>query len=357
MKEPERSVTTPRRVLTERLTTTDVFIVNWNTADLLISCLASLSATEEYDDLHVVVVDNGSSDGSAELVRDTFPDVSIIANDTNVGFAQAHNQAYESSESPYVLLLNSDVEVPSGTISHCRRYLETHPETGVVGCAIRHPDGSPQNSIFRFPSLRGILTTSLMVAQIFPNSRWLNVDRYGSSTPKAAMDVDVVMGSFFMVRRGDVIGQLLDDGYFMYAEEADLCRRMADQGLATTFEPAVAITHIKSASIRSAAQKAWSYGAKRRAILRYLRKWRGPVVAQAANGIMLADLLPRSVGWLGADLLSLVRGRTATHFPKIKIAGFHLRAMANPSLMDERFTGPPEAEVARSESAMDHIQG
>ncbi len=322
----------------------DVFIVNWNTADLLVACLASLMATDEVDDLNVVVVDNGSSDHSVKLVSDRFPEVSVVENNENAGFARAHNQAFDVSDAPYVLLLNSDAEVPSGTIAHCRDLLRDDDGIGVVGCAILHPDGSPQNSVFRFPSVRGLVSTSLMLAQAFPNSDTLNYDRYGSALPATLSDVEVVMGSFLMVRRDDLNGQLLDDGYFMYTEEADLCRRMSAQGFRTVFEPAVSITHVKGGSTRSPAQIAWSYEAKRRSALRYLRKWRGPLVAYGANLLLLVDLLPRTVGWLAADLRSLALRRQPSHYHKISILGFHLRALVTPSAVSDRFHGPPVSE-------------
>ena len=322
----------------------DVFIVNWNTADLLAACLDSLKATQEASQLKVFVVDNGSSDHSVKVVGERFPSVTVIENDDNVGFARAHNQAFAASSSPYVLLLNSDAEVPSGTVSYCRDLMEEENQIGVVGCAIANPDGSPQNSVFRYPSVRGLASTSLMLAQAFPDSDVLNYDRYGSALPVELSDVDVVMGSFLMVRRSDLNGQLLDDGYFMYTEEADLCRRMTGNELRVVFEPAVSITHVKGGSTRSPAQKAWSYEAKRRSVLRYLRKWRGPLVAYGTNLLLLVDLLPRSVGWLAADALSVIRRREPGHYHKISILRFHLQAAVNPSSMDRRFHGPPESE-------------
>ncbi len=324
-------------------TQVDVFIVNWNTAELLLACLDSLMTTSEASDLNVIVVDNGSADDSVELVGERFPDVLIIENEDNAGFARAHNQAFAASASPYVLLLNSDAEVPSGTIAHCRNVLAADDGIGVVGCAIVNPDGSPQNSVFRFPSLRGLVSTSLMLAQAFPESDVFNYDRYGSALPDSLSDVEVVMGSFLMVRRGDLDGRLLDDGYFMYTEEADLCRRMIENDLRVVFEPAVSITHVKGGSTRSPAQKAWSYEAKRRSVLRYLRKWRGPLVAYGANLLLLIDLVPRSIGWLASDGLSVMRRRPAAHFHKISILGLHLRAAVRPSAMDRRFHGPPES--------------
>ena len=329
------------REVGQKATSIDIFIVNWNTSELLSACLRSLQSTDEASGFNIVVVDNGSSDNSVALVRELFPDVSVIENDYNAGFARAHNQAFATTSSPYVLLLNSDAEVPSGTISHCRDLLERQKDIGVVGCGIQNPDGSAQNSVFRYPSIRGIMSTSLMLAQAFPNSEHFNFDRYGGAVPTHVSDVEVVMGSFMMLRRSDLDGELLDDGYFMYTEEVDLCRRMADLGLRVVFDPTVSITHVSGGSTRSPAQKAWSYEAKRRSVLRYLRKWRSAPVAHFVNLLLLADMLPRSLGWIVSDGIAVLRRGEPVHHHKLSIVGFHLRSAVKPQDMDARFHGPP----------------
>lgn len=318
-----------------------VLIVNWNTQTLLQRCLSSLFALPEIDELEIVVVDNGSIDNSAQMVTSCFPQVNLIKNDQNEGFARANNQAYQTTSTPYVLLLNSDTEVRPGVIRACRDQLASSPGIGAIGCRIENPDRTAQNSIFRFPSLRGVLSTTLWLAQTFPSSELLNHDRYGDVTPIAETDVDVVMGSFLMVRRSDLGDELLDDGYFMYAEEADLCRRIRHLGLRVVFKPDVAVMHVRGASSRSAGQRAWSDEAKKRSQLRYLQKWNGTGVAYAANVVMLIGMVPRIAAWAGLDAIDRARGRSTGRMLKARAMQHHARCLVRPVRMGDRFHGPP----------------
>lgn len=318
-----------------------VLIVNWNTVDLLQSCLRSVLATPEALDLEVAVVDNGSIDGSAAMVEQEFPTVELIRNEANEGFARAHNQAFRVTSAPYVLLLNSDTEVPPGTLERCRQHLAANPGTGVVGCRIANPDGSTQNSIFRYPSLRGVASTALWLAQARPNSPLWNHDRYGTTELERPTTVEVVMGSFMMVRRRDLEQNILDDGYFMYAEEADLCRHMSELGKQTVFLPDVSVMHVGGASSRTPAQRAWSDGAKKRSQLRFLRKWQGTGAAALANAAMLIGLLPRILAWGVRDVRSRAAGTEGGELLQARIIGFHLAALLQPSRMSQRFTAPP----------------
>lgn len=318
-----------------------VLIVNWNTCDLLRSCLSSLGVTDEADQLEIVVVDNGSNDGSAAMVADEFPTVTVVANDDNAGFGRANNQGFEASTAPYVLLLNSDTEVPSGAIAHCRDHLAADGDVGVVGCRIANPDGTTQNSIFRFPSLRAVVSKNLWLAQAAPKNPTLNYERYGEVEPTETTAVDVVMGSFFMVRRADVDGELFDDDYFMYTEEADLCRRMHGKDKRVEFVPDVSVMHVRSASSSTPRLRAWSDEAKKRSQLRYLWKWHGPVVAYLANIVMLVGLLPRTAAWAVGDLLAVVRQRPPGRLHKARAWPFHLASLFAPSLMRRRMQPPP----------------
>ncbi len=322
---------------------TSVLIVSWNTCEHLRRCLASLRAASEADDLEVIVVDNASQDGSAEMVREEFPGARLILNDRNVGFTSATNQAFEVAQGDPVLMLNSDTVVPSGTITGCRELLFSRADVGAVGCAMRYPDGSYQVSCFRFPSLFGLVLTTVGLSQRFPESRLLNWDRYGRSRWSEAVAVDVVMGSLLMVRR-DALSRaaLLDDGFFMYAEETDLCRRLAAAGRRVLFDPTEEVVHVQGASTKTPEQLAWSDEAKKRGVLRWFRIWRGPMVAYIANAIMLLGLFPRALAWAVADLRAarssgVVRPRRLL---KTKALAFHLRALKEPRAMDHRWEAP-----------------
>lgn len=318
-----------------------VSIVSWNTCDLLRICLHSLFESCPEDLLEVFVVDNGSVDGSAEMVEREFPAVTLLRNAENEGFARANNQAFAKASAPYFLLLNSDTDVRSGALLACRDHLRQHREVGAVGCRIESPDGTGQSSIFRYPSLRSVVSTALWLVNAFPRSEFFNHDRYGSGLPAERVQVEVVMGSFLMVRSADFDGALLDDGFFMYAEEADLCRRIAAQGRTVEYLPEVSVRHVAGASSRTSGQKAWSHEAKKRAQLRFLRKWDGPVVAYVANVAMLVGLVPRAVGWALGDAVAVMRGGRVERSLRSRAMGFHVLALFRPGVVDRRFSGPP----------------
>lgn len=311
-----------------------VAIVSWNTRELLERCLESIRPEVESGFCEVVVVDNASSDRSAERVEARFPEVLLIRNAANRGFTRATNQAYERSRAPYVLLLNSDAEVEPGALRRCVEYLERRPRVAVLGCRLVYPDRRPQGSAFRFPCLRSVLLNATHVAQTFPRSPWLNWPRYGHRSWEHAREVDCVMGSFFLVRRSALEeGPLLDEGYFMYGEEADLCYRLRRRGWATVYFPEATVVHHHSGSSRASEVAARVYEAKQRAVLRFLLKWRGPGVAWLANLAMLAGLIPRGAAWAAADLGgALLRG----HAPRIERLGrlrslrFHASACLRP---------------------------
>jgi GT2 family glycosyltransferase len=320
-----------------------VLLVNWNTKDLLQRCLTSLTALDEAVELEVIVVDNGSSDGSVAMLRDEFPDVLRVENEQNLGFTRATNQAYDLSSGDLVLMLNSDTVVASGTIRSSREYLEAHPTVGAVGCQLRNEDGTDQSTCFRFPSLLGLFMTSTRLAQTFPDHRILNWDRYGGRRWSGPHQVDVVMGCFLLVRRRAVsTPTLLDDSYFMYAEETDLCWRLRDGGWKVVFLPQLSIAHVGGASSKTMAQLAWSDEAKKRGILRFLRTRRGPAVAWTANVIMLAGMLPRVLGWVLLDVRQTLRDRRPRRVHILRARGLrmHIGILLRPERVLDPWGGP-----------------
>lgn len=322
-----------------------VIIVNWNTRGLLAHCLESLRRDEEAGRVEVIVVDNGSVDGSTDYVAAHFPAVRLIRNDGNLGFTKAVNQGYRVSRAKYVLLLNSDAVVSDDALKSCAAFLDDHPEVAVVGCKIVYPDGRFQSSCFRFKNLTGIVLRSLFFSQLFPRSYFLNRDRYGEREWERPTQVDCVMGSFMMIRKSAIRQEdLLDEGYFMYGEEEDLCRRLQDAGQKTYFIPTATIAHHHAGSSKAADTSAWKYGVNRRAMLRFLWKWRGVSVAWLANLILLLDLIPRMFGWLFLDLVDSARSGNLEFRRSMrgKIIAFHLEAVVRPSRFAEPW-GPPDA--------------
>lgn len=239
-----------------------IVVVSWNTRELLRGCLASaLEATGRMDG-EVVVVDNGSSDGTVEMVLSDFPTVRLVENRENRGFAAANNQAIVGSASRYVLLLNSDAVLLPGSAESMVSYLDSHPAVGAVGAQLLNPDGTFQWSYADFPSLVGELLLSAGVA------RWVLSRAYPSHPPQRSLDakaVDWVSGACLMVRSAavDQVG-LLDEDYFMYSEETDWCYRLWRGGWPVHYLPTAKAVHWsgRSASKAPEAKRAQLYRSK-----------------------------------------------------------------------------------------------
>lgn len=219
-----------------------IVIVNWNTRNLLRNCLKSVQ--EETNVSHEVwVVDNGSTDGSPEMVRNEFPDVHLIANEDNKGFAAANNQALPLCHGQYVLLLNSDTIVLEGALDKMVGHMHAHPHVGGLGCTLLNADGSLQPSAHQFYSTARSLVENRLVQSVWrkrhPNSPLLEFWDHSS-----IRKVDWVCGAVLMLRR-EVLHDvgLLDDSFFMYGEEIDWQMRMNKAGHQIWFMPDARIVH------------------------------------------------------------------------------------------------------------------
>jgi GT2 family glycosyltransferase len=233
------------------MTDLSVVIVNWNTREFLSRCLRSVYDTTLDLDFEVIVVDNGSTDGSQDMVRRKFPAVSLIVNTENKGFAKANNQAIRRSRGRYVLLLNSDAFVCENTIEHTVAFMDGHPEAGMAGCKLLYEDGRLQPSCYAFPTLSTEFFIAVGLDRLFPKSRLFG--KYGMTywDFDDIREVDVILGAFMMVRATaiDEVG-LMDERYFMYSEEVDWCYRFRDKGWRIYFYPHVEAVHVGGGSTR-----------------------------------------------------------------------------------------------------------
>ena len=219
-----------------------IIVVNWNTRDLLEQCLQSVYATVKGILFEVYVVDNGSTDGSAEMVRSSFSKVRLIQNKDNVGFVRANNQAIELSQGRYVLLLNSDTRVLPGSLNTIIQLMDDNSRVGIAGVRLLNSDGSFQASYTPFPTLwREFLMLSTLGRRIlhphFPSC--------GPKTEKGAQRIKGYLeGAFLMARRGAVnkVGGL-DERIFMYAEDVDWCYRFHQAGWEIWYLPQAPIIH------------------------------------------------------------------------------------------------------------------
>ncbi len=250
-----------------------VIIVNYNTRDLLRACLTRLLPRVSPTDARVVVVDNASSDGSAELVRSEFPDVSLMVNAENVGFARANNRAIEATDSSYVLLLNSDAFLHSPSLHELRRTMECDSRIAVAGPRMYDANGTPLASAHGIETLTRLAATALGVHGFLPGPVTRGAGRLlgragalhrANYEADAVADVDWVSGACMMVRRSATaeVG-LLDERYFMYMEDEDWCRRFKDAGYRVVYVPAAEVTHHVGTSSSSSARTARLHRASR----------------------------------------------------------------------------------------------
>jgi len=229
-----------------------VIIVNWNTRDLLVRCLNSITQVTQRMKAEIFVVDNRSSDESGRTVKERFSQVILIENETNLGFAGANNQALRRSKGNYLLLLNPDTQVKEEPIQKLISLMDAHPDVGITGVQLLNSDGSKQNSIANFPSLATeLLNKSLL--------RWLSPGKFPGKEKDypEPIEVDSVIGACMMVRREalDQVG-LLDEDYFLFLEETDWCYRMKRAGWKIYHVPDAEVYHFQGKSAEKEKKRA-----------------------------------------------------------------------------------------------------
>jgi GT2 family glycosyltransferase len=280
----------------------DIIVVSWNTRDILRDCLASVYEQTRGISFQVIVVDNASSDGSAEMVRAEFPQAVLIENTENRGFAAANNQGMEIAGGRYVLLLNSDTIVLDGAIQKTLRFAESHPEAAVVGCRVLNPDGTLQRTCFMFPSLLNLVLAATYLYKIAPRNSFCGRERMGGWERDAVREVEVVSGCFMLVRREAIerVG-LMDEEYFMYAEETDWCWRFKKAGWKSLFYPDAQIVHLGGQSSRQVRIK--SLIQLRLGLLQFMFKNRSSLVFRCAGLLIALFLWLRVSFWLAMRIV------------------------------------------------------
>lgn len=222
-----------------------VIIVNWNTKSLLDASLQSLINGIHLFKMEVFVVDNGSSDGSQEMVRQKYPSVRLIQNSSNQGFARANNQAARIAQGRYILLLNSDTVVPEHAIDKLVTAMDRDTKIGIGGLQLLNEDGTLQNSIANTPTLLTELTNKSLLRMLFP---W----RFPGKEFRAVhpIEVESLIGACLIVRAETIqdIG-LLDEDFFFFLEETDWCLRARRDGWKVVFFPQISIYHMQGKSV------------------------------------------------------------------------------------------------------------
>ncbi len=284
-----------------------VIIVSYNTRTLLDACLKSVACSSSSLSLETIVVDNASTDGSAEQVREHHPQVRLIRNPRNAGFAAATNQGISIAGGRYLLLLNSDTVVLEECLDRVVRFADAHPEAGAIGCRVLNPDRSLQPSCLLFPGLLNIVLLATGLPKMLPRSRLFGREASTWWSYDSVRDVDFVRGCFLLLRREAIerVG-LLDERFFMYAEEADLCYRIRKAGMKVLFTPDAEIVHVGGASSdqtpRPMILQLWG------SVLIFIRKHRSRPYYLACSAAVIAFFAIRVVPCMIVGLLSRSRG-------------------------------------------------
>jgi N-acetylglucosaminyl-diphospho-decaprenol L-rhamnosyltransferase len=306
-----------------------IIIVSWNVRELLRACLQSLTTddrrgtTEESSSIvrlpssiEIIVIDNASSDGSADMVAAEFPQLRLIANAENRGFTGGNNQGIAVAQGRYVFFLNPDTVVTDGALSTMVSYMEEHCDVGVVGPELHYGDGSLQSSRRRFPTFSSALFESTPPAWHWPDNPWARRYRMEDHQAFEGEEVDWLVGAALLTRRAvlDQVGGF-DEGYFMYSEELDWCRRVKAAGWRAVYLPSARIVHYEGRSSEQVV--ATRHIRFQTSKVRYFRKFHGRLAAGALRAFLLAtfaaELVLEAVKWLLGSKRPLRRERIAAY--------------------------------------------
>jgi GT2 family glycosyltransferase len=289
-----------------------VVVVTHNTRRLTLECLASLEDCASALPHETLVVDNASTDGTVEDVTAAFPDVRVIARSTNGGFSIANNEALRRARGRYTLLLNSDTRVLPGALEAMIAFLEEHPATGLVGCRLVDGDGHTDASAGGLPGFRMQIASWFGFRRLVPDAalrlvlrarplrRLLDAIAGGYFVPATSesepREVRFLSGACMLVRRElwDDVG-LLDERFFLYLEDADICRRAALAGWRLHYLPAPAIVHLGGRSFAVRSGGATHHLSRERALslVYYFEKHGGTGPALAMRSVLVAAVAPR----------------------------------------------------------------
>lgn len=233
-----------------------ITICSWNTIADTRACLQSLREVNGEGNFEVILVDNASSDGSADMVEAEFPEFTLLRQNENLGFTGGHNLAIAQRKGRDVALLNSDTVVHPGAVRELMEYMHRHPEVGAVGPKLLNPDGSLQFSCRRFPNPVAAAFRNTFLGRWFPNNTYVRTYLMQDFDHTQVREVDWVSGAALFLS-GDLIDKIggLDPEYFMYCEDTDICKRAWDAGFKVVYLPSAVITHAIGRSTDKVANK------------------------------------------------------------------------------------------------------
>lgn len=273
-----------------------IVIVNWNASEHLRQCLRSIYGSGARLSFETIVVDNASTDGSVAMVCEEFPQVRLLRQDVNTGFAHGNNVALSVARGRAVLLLNNDTVLSPGTLDTMMRFLDRHADAGIVGPRVLNPDGTLQPSCRDFPSLPAMLFRALYLDKLFPNHPLTGSLMMSHWDYVSDREVDAVSGCCLLARRTmiDQVGPL-DERFFMYYEEIDWAYRARQLGWRVLFTPSARIIHYGGQSANlDWARVRMLYS---QSLIQYFDKHHGPASALAVRLLATAEVALRLGYW------------------------------------------------------------
>ncbi|WP_136162216.1 glycosyltransferase family 2 protein [Sphingomonas flavalba] len=266
-------------------------LVSWNTCALTMECLASIAASPATIDHEIVLVDNGSVDGTAAAVRAGYPTVRVVRTETNLGFAGGANSGAAVARGEFLLFLNTDTIVSAGAIDTLVAFALAYPEARLWGGRTINLDGSANLACcWAAPTLWSIFCISFGLTALFRNSRLFNVESYGGWQRDSVREVAIISGCFLLIGKTffDSVGRF-DDSFFLYGEDADLCFRARLNGARPRFTPHATVTHLSGASSRSEDMLTYLWSAR----LELIRRQSGAISGALAARMMIGGSLLR----------------------------------------------------------------
>ncbi len=275
-----------------------IIIVNWNSRNLLKNCLNSVRKTNPNGNYEIIVVDNASTDDSLVMIKNDFPEVALIENKENLGFAKGCNLGIKASKGKIILFLNSDAEVRDlNTLAKVENFFGEHEDVGILGLQLVFPDGVPQASGGEFVSVKQLFKHQILFGDspVFHKFK----DKFASQKNGEFYDIDFVSGACLFMRR-DVIDEIggFDEDFFMYGEDVDYCFRAKKKGWRIVVLPSIEVIHLKSQSTKKNLENILFHSIRNNCLL--VRKFYGKNRAFIAHVIY-------SVGLILRFLLAFVR--------------------------------------------------
>lgn len=287
--------------------TLSIVVVTYNTCELTVKCLRSLYHDLEsiYETFEVILVDNASADGTAEIVHQRFPAVRLVRNPTNEGFARGNNAGLAVAEGRYLMLLNSDTEVMPGTLTGLIRFMDAHPEAGACGPMLLNVDGSLQPSGRPLPTLWRVFLDMSKLYRLWKSDLYLEQNR---DYRRPAL-VGELSGAALLVRRTcyEECGGL-DPVFFAYYEDVDWCKRIGDAGWLIYYVPLAKVLHVWQGTSRHVSERA--YRAGQDSLRYYFYKHHGRMAAWIVQAMLVGKELFR----IGISCIQLKFSAVAFHW-------------------------------------------